>query len=765
MTAGPLDRLFATDAPPDAGVAALLDALPGGVGLFGIDGTLRFANRAYLELAGEPAGATTQELLARTPPEDRDEVAGFWSRFFSDDTPSAEREMRARTSDGTEVWVTEQARKVFGADGRPVGVVMSWVDVTATKRAEAAAADAGRYFEALMARSSDFVTVLEVDGSWRSSSESAARVLGYPRGFDPAGGVFSLVHPDDLPRALDGFARVLDGEDFVGAPLELRIRDVHGEWRRLELVAANQVDDPIVRGVVINARDVTARREAEERLAVSEARYRDLVELMDEGVWVTDAQGATTYVNPRMAAMLSMPAAAMIGTPVADYLDGESLAALLDWRARWVAGLAERHDLRFRRADGAWVWASLTTTVVFADGRPHTVIAVVSDISDRKVLEAELEAARVRAEAASEAKTAMVGRISHELRTPLHTILASLELIPPAETTDRHVARAASAAGHLLDLVGDLLDVARIGSRDLGLEREPVGVDSVLDAAVGLANLDGDRIVRTGVDGCRVLVDERRTIQVLVNLLANAAEHAPPGTAVTVDRRVVGDRIEITVADLGPGLDPAVRDRVFEPLVTGSGDEGGVGLGLAISRGLAEAMGGTLVAVDRPVGAAFVLGLPAVVTVADGPDARRVLYVEDDAMNVELVERILASRPGIELRVERTVAAGIAAVRADPPDVVLLDLHLPDGTGFDVIAALADDPRTAAVPVVVVTADATARTATAVAGVGAGCLTKPFTIADLFAVIDAPDGSGSRSGVASTGSGLRKDHLEDRTVG
>ena len=739
----PIGALFG--GPPDPATHALLDALPGGVGIFTLDGTLVMANRAYRELAGAPVGAGAGDLLGSTPPEDRAEVVAFWSAFFTDDTPWAEREMRVRGPSGEEVWVAEQARKVFDDDGRPIGVVMSWVDVTATKRAERATADANRYFETLMARSSDFVTVLEADGSWRSSGASAARVLGYEPGFDPEGGVFSLIHPDDLPRALDGFARVLEGEDFVDAPLELRVRDVAGAWRRLELVAANLVDDPVVRGVVVNARDVTARREAEERLAASEARYRDLVEMMDEGLWVTDAQGSTTYVNPRMAAMLAMPPRAMVGTSVVDYLDAESLATLLEWRARWQDGRAERLDLRFRRSDGGRVWASLTATVVFFDGRPHSVIGVVSDITERKALEAEIEAARIRAEAVSAAKTAMLERIGREVRTPLGEILDALATLAPDDRRDRGVARAASAASHLVGLVADLLDVARIETGELGLTCEPVDVDATVDAALRATRLGAGRVVRTGDDGCAVLADERRLVQILANLLTNADEHAPVGSRITVDRRRSGDRTAITVRDLGPGVDPARADAVFEPFVSGPAGEtsaGGVGLGLTVARGLAAAMGGTLEVDDRPVGGAFVVTLPAAPPPgpAGPPATRRVLYVEDDAMNVELVERILATRSDVTLRVERSVADGIAALVADPPDVVLLDLHLPDGTGRDLVAAAREDPRTVGVPIVVVTADATARTAAEVAGLGAGCLTKPFALTDLLAVVDDPAG-------------------------
>lgn len=748
MTAEPpaLARLFA--GPPDEATRALLDALPGGVGIYSADGTLLVANRAYLDLAGAEHGASADDLLELTPPEDRDDVVAFWTEFFADDRPSTERDMRVRTSDGTEVWVAEHARKVWNDEGRFVGVVMTWVDVTATKRAEREAADTSRYYAALMARSSDFVTVLEPDGSWRSSSPGAMRVLGHPPGFDPEGGVFSLVHPDDVERALAGFARALEGEDFVEAPLELRVRDAEGAWRRLELVAADQRDDPVVRGVVVSARDVTARRETEERLAASEARYRDLVEMMDEGVWVTDAQGATTYVNPRMAAMLAMPTRAMQGTSVVDYLDPGSLETLLAWRARWVDGRAERLDLRFRRADGGWVWASLTATVVFHDGRPHSVIGVVSDISERKALEIELEEARVRAEAASDAKTAMLARIGREVRGPLQGILSELAELAPDETSDRHVARAAAAAAHLVGLVDDLLDVVRIESGNLELDPVVVTVADAVERAVAAAGLAGGRVERTGDGGCDVWCDERRLIQALANLLVNATEHAPAHSPVAVGWRARGRRVEITVGDHGPGIDPAWAERVFEPFVTG-GDTagegpGGVGLGLAIARGLVEAMGGTVHLAPTAVGAEFVVTLPAAESTGDpasdpvSSTTRRVLYVEDDAMNVELVERILAIRSDVELRVERSVAAGIAAACAEPPDVVLLDLHLPDGTGFDVVTALAADPRTSAVPVVMVTADATTGTADAAAAHGAAILTKPFVLGDLLAVVDDP---------------------------
>ncbi|MEI7999916.1 MAG: PAS domain S-box protein [Actinomycetes bacterium] len=749
-----LDGLFSADPPPD--LLAIIDAIPAGLCALTLEGRVVAANRAAHAVIG-PGTRVGEVLLGRTPRASRANAAEQWRTFIASADPEAMLEIPVAADDGSECWYRVSAHKVLSDDGSAAGVMVVWLDVTELKAAESAAESAIRYVDALMARASDFVTVLEGDGSWRSSSEGGTRILGFPPGFDPPGGVFSLLHPDDVEIARDGFARVLGGSDLVDDPLEVRIGDATGSWRRLELVAANMLDDPVVRGIVINARDVTARRLIEHDLRSSEERYRELVERLDEGIWVTDLAGVTEFVNPRMAEMLMMVPEAMVGTAVTDYLDPLWVDQARVRFERWDLEPSPRRELRLLRADGRSLWASLSSSIIREDGSPPRVVGVVSDITGPKKLEERLEEARRQAVAESRAKTDMLARMNHEIRAPLHTILGSLELMPPDDATDRHVARIATAAHHLVDLTGDLLDLAQLGSNHLQVAAETLELDRLVRSAVEVATFEPSRVVVTGASGLQVVADARRVVQVLVNLIGNAGRYAPPGSPVSVTTRRNGLLVEIVVADRGPGVDPGERERIFEPFVTGAGDaptpvagttarSGGVGLGLAISRGLAEAMGGSLGLADEPVGATFVFSVPAADPTGALPPAgrlRRVLYVEDDAMNVELVDQIVAMRPDLVLEVRRTVVEGLVAARSDPPDVLLLDLHLPDGTGLDAMAALRADPATVDIPVVVVTADATTATADAVVARGAGLLTKPFTIAELFSAIDRPSARSS----------------------
>lgn len=338
----------------------------------------------------------------------------------------------------------------------------------------------------------------------------------------------------------------------------------------------------------------------------------------------------------------------------------------------------------------------------------------------------------------------MLARVSHELRAPLHTILGSAEMLESTNGASPEVARIRASARYLADLVDDLLDIARIESRGLPLDRRVCSVDAVIADALAVTPSDSVPILLRGAPGLLVDADHRRLVQILVNLLTNAVRHAPEGTQIVVDRVARGAVVEIAVVDGGPGVIPVDRDRIFEPFVTNTG----IGLGLTISRGLAEAMGGSLTLrdPDTGAGATFVVQVPHAggSESASAPEVDelgtvrplRILSVEDDSLNVELLESVLGTREAVEVEQAPTVAAGLEAVRRRPPDLILLDMHLADGTGADFIDRLRADEAMAAIPVVVLTADATSATAALVAERGARLLTKPFEMSQLLEVVD-----------------------------
>jgi CheY-like chemotaxis protein len=354
--------------------------------------------------------------------------------------------------------------------------------------------------------------------------------------------------------------------------------------------------------------------------------------------------------------------------------------------------------------------------------------------------------------------------MSHELRTPLNSILGFgqlLELGPMAPDQQESVALVLRAGRHLLNLINEMLDISRIEAGGLRLSLEPVSVAEALRAALDLVRpLAQDQGIALAadmpVDERHVLADRQRLQQVLLNLLSNAVKYNRPGGRVVVScGDVEPDRFRISVTDTGAGLTAAHLGRLFIPFdrlgAEGRGVEG-TGLGLTLSKHLTEAMGGVVRVESTPgVGSTFSVelplaagstaesaaGPPAAAHGAAAPAALRVLYVEDNLANLRLVERILALRPGVKLVSALRGRDGIDLCRQEVPDLVLLDQHLPDMTGDEVLSILRADPVTRGIPVVMLSADASPGQIRGLLAAGArDYLTKPLDVSKFLALID-----------------------------
>ncbi len=362
-------------------------------------------------------------------------------------------------------------------------------------------------------------------------------------------------------------------------------------------------------------------------------------------------------------------------------------------------------------------------------------------------------------EQANAAKSYFLSRMSHELRTPLNAILGFAQLLSSREESEvREMAGIIATAGrHLLDLVNDVLDVSRVESGQMAISLQPVELAAVAHEAVLLTQPHaGDRAieVREGATGSLwAHADPQRLRQVLVNLLSNALKFSPADQPVQVELSRRDDTVRVAVIDHGPGIDPQLQTRLFQPFDRLDADERGIegtGLGLVLCAALVEAMGGSIeVASALGVGSSFTVVLTAgreapgpadlpPAPVAEGQAVGLVLHVEDDPSNRRLVERILARRPGIELMSAPDGASALARAALRPPDLVLLDLHLPDMAGGEVLARLRAGPSTREVPVVVLSADASTTTSSRLLRAGAAeYLAKPVDVNRLLALLDA----------------------------
>jgi signal transduction histidine kinase/CheY-like chemotaxis protein len=378
------------------------------------------------------------------------------------------------------------------------------------------------------------------------------------------------------------------------------------------------------------------------------------------------------------------------------------------------------------------------------------------EITERR--RAEVEAGR-----ANRAKSEFLSRMSHELRTPLNGIIGFaqlLELEVAGAEQRESVDHILKGGRHLLALINEVLDLARIEAGKLAMSPEPVLIKEVVRASVDLIRPQAAkrdvRIVDTVTDDCYMTADRQRLQQVLLNLLSNAVKYNKDGGLV----RIASDdgppgRLRLTVSDTGAGIEPDHMERLFKPFDRLGAEHTGIegtGLGLALSHHLVEAMGGTLSATSQVgEGTTFTIELQTatdqslhvdsvarVISNGATPDARgTVLYIEDNLANLRLLERIVERRPGITLLSTMQGTRGLELARDHRPQLILLDLHLPDIPGSQVLARLLADPVTKAIPVVILSADATPGQMSRLVEQGARAyLTKPLDVKQLLALFD-----------------------------
>jgi len=391
----------------------------------------------------------------------------------------------------------------------------------------------------------------------------------------------------------------------------------------------------------------------------------------------------------------------------------------------------------------------------------------ISDVTEHKRYEDALVTAQA-AERANEAKTEFLSRMSHELRTPLNAVLGFAQLLrsdpqAPLDAGQRtRVGHIERAGQHLLAMIGDVLDVSRIEAGSMPLAPQPLALRPLVEEACALvaptARASGVTLQPPAGDAAlHVHADPMRLRQVLANLLSNAVKYNRSGGHARVETSAPDrERVRIAVVDTGVGLTPQQHGQLFQPFNRLGAERRGIegtGLGLTITRRLVELMGGSIEVHSEPgQGSVFAVTLPrsrargavanaspppGVAGLEDEHPVHVVLYAEDNRLNIELVSQLLSLRSGCELRVAHNGREAIASARAAPPDLLLIDMHLGDMTGIDVIRALRDEPALAGVPRIALSADALPERLREAREQGFDdYLTKPVDMAELLGCLD-----------------------------
>jgi len=547
----------------------------------------------------------------------------------------------------------------------------------------------------------------------------------------------------------------------------------------VSVTALRDAQDAII-GYLLIGTDNTARKQVEEERKKLDQRLRDqqfytrsLIESNIDALMTTDPSGIITDVNKQMEALTDCTRDELIGAPFKNYFTDPERA-----EAAIKLVLSEKkvtnYELTARARGGKQTVVSYNATTFYDRDRTlQGVFAAARDVTERNRLDQalqekniELENARSVAEQANLAKSDFLSSMSHELRSPLNAILGFAQLMesdpqPPTPSQKESIGQILDAGWHLLNLINEILDLAAIESGTVSLSGESVALEEVMLECRAmmepLAHQRGITMTFPRFDTPHFVSSDRtRLKQILINLLSNAIKYnSPQGTvAVDVDYTVSApDRTRISIKDTGAGLPSEKVAQLFQPfnrLGQEAAGEEGTGIGLVVTRRLVELMGGAI-GVDSTVGVGSVFWIELIPAAApqfvdeggeppesrqqvpSGARLRTLLCVEDNPANLRLVEELIARRPDLRLLTAANGNLGIDLARASQPELILMDVNLPDISGIEVLKTLREDPLTAHIPIVALSANAMPRDIAK--GLEAGFfryLTKPIKVPEFM---------------------------------
>lgn len=656
------------------------------------------------------------------------------------------------SKDGRETAIADSAAPIRNRDDETVGVVLVFRDCSE----ERIVADLQSQLAAIVESSQDAIVGRDVEHRTTTWNRAAERMFGYA--FSEVRGIVTpnFVPPESADEAARALEKVLRGERV---PHYETIRLAKGGRPVNVSVSISPIldEDGVLIGTSTIYRDITELLRAEEE----RDRFFDLsLDIM----CISSADGHFKRVNPAFSEILGWSTEELLTKPYLEFVHPDDLAITREEVARQVerGETVYSFENRYLHRDGTWrtlAWKSVP--------QPGGLMyAAARDVTELRQTINSLDAAKAEAERANAAKSDFLSNMSHELRTPLNAVIGFAQLLEMRNhdpSTQEATQSILKAGRHLLDLINEILDVARIEAGKMTLSVESVALGAMIDHAVELVSpLAGAKGVSVVIEGelCRnlhVAADRQRLIQVLINLLTNAVKYNRDHGKVVIRCHDGGDGVHrVEIQDTGRGIDARGRERLFQPFERGNHMEEGTGLGLALSRRLMQLMSGDIDLVKTgSEGSTFGITLkgaeaPGVEALGESRDKAllpfrpsrpvRIVYVEDNLSNLQLLEQVFASVGNIELIPAMTASLGLEMVNSHLPDVVLLDLHLPDMEGIDVFLRIKASDRTSHIPVVVLSADATESQINRLLRLGVkSYLTKPVDLQLLLAEIGEID--------------------------
>jgi PAS domain S-box-containing protein len=694
--------------------------------------------------------------------------------------------LRHNTNDS--VWVSRTITPMKDQHGIQIGFRGSDTDISERKFAE----EQFKQFKIISDQSNHGTAITTVDGLVIYCNNSFANMHGYTPE-ELAGKPLTIFHNESqLPRVVElvegikskgGFdAEVVDHarKDGSSFPALMSAKLIHDEDGNPSFLSATLID-------------ISDRMLAEQEVR----KLTVAVEQSPAPTIITDVDGNFIYANPAFVTTTGYERHEIYGKSTRILKSGQTPKEVYVhmWK-KIKAGQIWSGEILNRKKNKELYWELLTISPIFdTNGSIINFLAIKQDVTERKKTEQEIRElnssleqkvqertqelwtsnkelieAKELAEKANHAKSDFLSRMSHELRTPMNSILGFSQLLEMSQLDDRqrkNVKQILSSGNHLLGLINEVLDIARIESGHQTLSVEPLEVNAVLSDCIDILRPSADKrniVIKfnhTKGDSVYVNADLQRTQQILLNLMNNSLKYNVEGGTVDVGYEYpVGSDNKFTriyVSDTGIGINSEYLEKIFEPFERVGAEKGsieGTGLGLAVVKQLVTLMKGEVgVISEAGKGSKFWIDLPTVSggintgmqTAAESQlksglhkSQGKVLYVEDNPANIELVDQIVGTqRPNIDLITDNTGLNVVQKAEVYTPDLILLDLNLPEILGSEIVKQLKGMSATAHIPIVVLSADALPTQIKYLKSLGAAdYLTKPIQVPQLLQVLD-----------------------------
>ncbi|MDH3602932.1 MAG: PAS domain-containing protein, partial [Candidatus Tectomicrobia bacterium] len=683
---------------------------------------------------------------------------------------STDVEYRILQPDGAIRWIRDRGFPITDHHGQVYRLTGVAEDITAKKEVEVELQRSYAHFHALVENTSDIICVIDAEGIVSYYSPSVERVLGYRPEAVVGKHVFGAFHPDDVPH-INAMVMTVVNHPGHTRRVEYRARHRDGSWRDFEAMASSPPEGLLRGEIVVHARDITERKQAEEALRKSEAQFRQIAENMRQVLWMSDPHTRQTlYVSPAHETIWGSTCENLYAEPLswleAIHLEDREIGYSTFERQR----RGESTDVEYRiiRPDGTMRWIrDRAFPIRYTSGQVDRIAGIAEDITERKQAEEERQRLenQLRQSQKVEAIGTLTGGIAHDFNNVLGAIFVHTEVaktrIPPGSGIAENLQNVLSAAGRAKELVQQILTF----SRQVETPRQPVQLTSLIPETLKLlrASLPTTIDIRYAVSQTEgvILANPTQIHQIVLNLCTNA-EYAMRETGgileihldmVEMDDAFVvshselqtGPHMRLTIRDSGHGMTPEIMERIFDPYFTTKGPGEGTGMGLAIVHGMVSSHGGAVTVESTPgMGTTFVLYFPCTrESVSESPQTRDgispgtgcIMVVDDEPMLADGM-KVLLTQLGYEVVPYTSSQEAIAAFEAEPEhfDLVITDQTMPYLTGEQLARELRH--RRADIPIILCTGFSHMITAESAReqGIDAYCM-KPMSVQELSTTI------------------------------